>query len=180
MCYNAGWMRIGILSDTHDDADAAAQAVRMLRQAGAEGLIHCGDVGRPAILDELAGLPAAFVWGNTDFDRQALQRQAQHLGIQCFGAWGELDWGGNRIAVLHGDDGRLLRRLLEGQEYDYVFQGHTHQRMDQRLGRTRWINPGALHRATPRSAALLDIGPDRLEFLTVMPIVRGDLHERGG
>lgn len=173
-------MKIGILSDTHDDADAAAQAVRMLRQAGAEGLIHCGDVGRPAILDELAGLPAAFVWGNTDFDRPALQRRAQPLGIQCFGAWGELAWGGRRIAVLHGDDGRMLRRLLEGQEYDYVFQGHTHQRMDQSHGRTRWINPGALHRAAVKTVALLDTQTDRLEFLTVTPELRSKSHSSGG
>lgn len=162
-------MKIGILSDTHDHADAAAAAVRMLRQAGAEGLIHCGDVGSPSILDELAGQPAAFVWGNTDLDRMALQRYAQHLGIECFGAWGELRWGGKRIAVLHGDDIKLRQKLLAEQEFDYLLHGHTHVKTDQRFGRTRLINPGALYRAATRTVALLETGADRLKFLTVVP-----------
>lgn len=166
--YNAGRMRIGILSDTHDQMDAAAQAVRMLRQAGAQGLIHCGDVGRAAILDELAGGPAVFVWGNTDCDRLALHRHGANLQIECLGEWGEVTWGDKRIAVLHGDDLSLRRRLLEGQEYDYLLQGHTHSKTDQRIGRTRLINPGALHRAAVKTVALLETDNDQLDFLTVM------------
>jgi len=162
-------MKIGILSDTHDHAAAAAAGVRILRQAGAEGLIHCGDVGSPSILDELAGQPAAFVWGNTDDDRLALQRYARHLGIECFGAWGELQWGGKRIAVLHGDDVKLRQKLLSDQEWDYVLQGHTHMKTDQRFGRTRLVNPGALYRAATRTVALLDTQTDQLDFLTVTP-----------
>lgn len=160
-------MKIGILSDTHGKVETAAAAIEMLRQAGAERLIHCGDVGSPAILDEMAGSPAAFVWGNTDYERLSLQRHAQHLGVECFGEWGELQWAGKRIAVLHGDDAELRQRLLSGQEYDYLLHGHTHTRIDQRIGRTRLINPGALYRATTRTVALLDLPIDQLDFITV-------------
>lgn len=160
-------MKIGILSDTHGKVEMAAAAVELLRQAGAERLIHCGDVGSPAILDEMAVCSAVFVWGNTDYERLALQRHAQHLGVECFGEWGELQWGGKRIAVLHGDDAELRQRLLSGQEYDYLLHGHTHTQIDQRVGRTRLINPGALYRATTRTVALLDLPIDRLDFLTV-------------
>ena len=161
-------MKIGILSDTHDQMDAAVAAVRLLKQAGAEALIHYGDVGRTTILDQLVGQPAAFVWGNTDYDRIALQRYAQQIGIDCFGEWGELTWGGKRIALLHGDDSILRRQLLDGQNYDYLFQGHTHQKTDQRIGRTRLINPGALYRAAVKTVALLETGNDQLDFLTVV------------
>lgn len=59
--------------------------------------------------------------------------------------------------VIHGDDFVLKKRLLTEQQHDYLFQGHTHQREDVTFGRTRLINPGALHRANPRTAALLDL-----------------------
>ena len=38
---------------------------------------------------------------------------------------------------------------------------------DQRIGRTRIINPGALHRASPKTVALLDTERDKLERIVV-------------
>ena len=34
-------MRLGILSDTHDPMERARRAVGMLREAGADVLVHC-------------------------------------------------------------------------------------------------------------------------------------------
>ena len=48
-------MILGILSDTHGHARRTAAAVRLLQQLGAEAFVHCGDVGSPDVLDELAG-----------------------------------------------------------------------------------------------------------------------------
>ena len=160
-------MIIGLLSDTHDRVDAMAAGVRLLREAGAEHYLHCGDVGSELVLDHLAGLPAAFVFGNTDWDRMDLQRYAERLGIACYGNFGELELDGKRFALLHGDDARLRQRLLAEQRFDYLLQGHTHVAADQRVGRTRIINPGALHRAKVKTVALLDTQGDALRFLTV-------------
>lgn len=160
-------MILGILSDTHDRGDAMKAAVEALRSAGAQFYVHCGDVGSPAMLDHLAGLPAAFVWGNTDVDRLALARYAQALGIQCFGAFGELEFDGQRIALLHGDDARLKRKILDDQQHNYLLQGHTHARQDARFGCVRLINPGAMHRASEKSVAILDVARDELRFIVV-------------
>ena len=160
-------MIVGILSDTHDRAGATAAAVELLRKGGAEFFIHCGDVGSEHILDDLAGLRAAFVWGNNDWDRLSLQRYAQDLGLICYGSFGELELGGKKFAVMHGDDVRLRQRVLDEQRHDYLLQGHTHVRSDQRVGRVRCINPGALHRARQKSVALLDTDTDALTFLPV-------------
>jgi putative phosphoesterase len=160
-------MIVGILSDTHDRVDAMAAAMDLLRKGGAEFYVHCGDVGSERVLDHLAGVPSAFVFGNTDWDRAALQRYAQGLGVACHASLAELDLGGKRFAVTHGDDFRLKQRILSEQRHDYLLQGHTHVRMDQRVGRTRVINPGALHRARERTVALLDTETDRLTFLVV-------------
>ena len=160
-------MIIGILSDTHDHADAMAAGLAALAAAGAEFYIHCGDIGSQRCIDLLAGLKCAFVFGNTDFDRVALARYAETIGVPCYGNFADLGLAGKKIAVTHGDDYRLKQRILSAQEHDYLFQGHTHVRADERIGRTRLINPGALHRATTKTVAALDTATDRLQFITV-------------
>ena len=160
-------MRVGILSDTHDKADAMKLAIDVLRQHGAEFYIHCGDVGGEKVIDQLAGLPAAFIWGNNDWDRLPLQRYAMSIGVNCYGSMADLQLGGKRFAVIHGDDFGLKQRLLEEQQFDYLLQGHTHFRQDERIGKTRIINPGALYRAREKSVALLEPETDKLRFLVV-------------
>ncbi|HZL36660.1 MAG TPA: YfcE family phosphodiesterase [Tepidisphaeraceae bacterium] len=167
IAFNEVPLLIGILSDTHDHADAMQAAVTLLSAHGADFFIHCGDVGGQRVLDCLAGHPAAFVWGNTDYDRATLARYANQLGIACHGAMADLELDGKRIAVLHGDDLRLRQQILDGQQFDYLLQGHTHAAMDQRIGKTRIINPGALHRAREKTAALLDTQSDTLQFMIV-------------
>ena len=160
-------MLIGIVSDTHDRTDPMAAAIALLQSRGAEFFIHCGDVGSPAVLDYLAGLRAAFVWGNCDHDRLGLQRYAQSIGIETYGNFGELELDGKRFALTHGDDPALKRRLLSEQRHDYLLQGHTHVPQDIRVGRIHLINPGALHRANPKTCALLDTVTDSAEILPI-------------
>ena len=71
------------------------------------------------------------------------------------------------MALLHSHDGALLQRTIRSGDYAYVVSGHTHVRKDERVGRTRVVNPGALHRARNKSVALLDVGDDTLRFLEV-------------
>lgn len=157
---------LGIVSDSHDDAAQLTAALNLLRTRGAQFFIHCGDLCAPEMLAHFVGLPAAFVWGNCD-DRRALEHHAARLGIACHGAVGDLTLGGKRIAFLHGDDGARQQQLLAAQQHDYLFHGHTHVADDRRIGRTRLINPGALHRARRKTVALLDLRNDALEFLTI-------------
>ena len=155
-------MIIGILSDTHDHADWMAAGIRSLQKGRAEFFIHCGDIGGQECIDLLAGLPSAFVFGNCDFDRAALARYAASIDVACYGNFANLELDGKKIAVIHGDDYKLKQRLLDAQEHDYLLQGHTHVRRDERIGRTRIINPGALHRATVKTVVTLDTRADTL------------------
>lgn len=157
-------MIVGVLGDTHGRTAPLRAAMKLLRDAGTQFYIHTGDVGSFEVLDQFAGLQAAFVFGNNDFDRQEMQRYAQLIGIACHGNLADLELSGKRIAVIHGDDIRLKQQILTAQQHNYLFQGHTHLRSDQRVGRTRIINPGALHRATQKSVATLDLESDTLKF----------------
>jgi len=48
--------------------------------------------------------------------------------------------------------------MLENSgQYDYLFYGHSHVASEHRTGPTRIINPGALHRARPKTFAVLDL-----------------------
>jgi uncharacterized protein len=160
-------MLIGILSDTHDRLDAAKAGIALLRRRGAELLIHCGDIGGDPILDELAGERAVAVWGNCDFDHAGLARYAADVGIDFRGQFAELEIDGKKIAVTHGDDDRLMRSIVAGEQYDYLLHGHTHVARDQRVGRLRIVNPGALFRASVKTVALLNPSEDLVEILPV-------------
>jgi uncharacterized protein len=160
-----GGVLVGILSDTHDRLETTIAGLEALRAAGASFYIHCGDVGSQMILDQLAGLKVALVWGNNDWDRRGLTRYAEQLGIQVLPNLGELELEGKRFAVTHGDDARLVRKVLDEQQHDYLLVGHSHVAADKRMGRVRVINPGALHRAASKSVALLDPSSDSLRHI---------------
>jgi putative phosphoesterase len=159
-------MLIGIISDTHDQVARTTAAVALLVAEGAERLIHCGDLTTPAVVYECGVLPSYYVFGNNDFDEDDLRRAMRAVGGTCLEQGGELTLDGRRIAVTHGDSTHELRRLASARP-DYLLSGHTHHHHDERDGPTRWINPGALHRATAWTVALLDLETDTLRYLEI-------------
>jgi putative phosphoesterase len=159
-------MILGIISDTHDRLARTVRAVEALVAGGAEAIVHCGDLTGPDIVLECGALPSYYVFGNNDYDHDELGRAIREVGGISLGRGGEITLGGRRIAVVHGDSGREVRRLAELNP-DYLLSGHTHKAADERRGVTRWINPGALTRANPWSVAVLDLETDLLEFLTI-------------
>ena len=62
---------------------------------------------------------------------------------------------------------RPLRPRPHACMYTYLFTGHTHQADDRRQGRTRLINPGAVHRSATPSLAVLDLATDALEHMAL-------------
>ncbi|AMV40558.1 metallophosphoesterase [Planctomyces sp. SH-PL62] len=159
-------MRIGILSDTHDQVARTRSAVATLLTAGAEALIHCGDLTTPEVALECVGAPAFLVFGNCDYDVDALRRAIRQAGATCLEWGGLIELGGRRIAVTHGDSRQEVQRLT-AEAPDYFFSGHTHVRRDERQGPTRFINPGALYRAQTFTVGLLDLDADVYESLTI-------------
>ncbi len=159
-------MRIGVLSDTHDQFQRTTRAITRLQDAGATHLIHCGDLTSPLIVASCSVLPCTFVAGNCDHDLSLLEAAAGTFGAQFLGRGGTIELEGTQIAVTHGHDGRLIKDL-QGCGAAYLFTGHTHQRRDETLGVTRWINPGALHRASEYSVVILDLRNNLIEWMNV-------------
>lgn len=160
-------MIIGILADTHDQLSRTKFAVRCLLDAGAKALFHCGDLSSPEIVAACCELPFYFTFGNHDADSVPhLQKAALEFGAKCLGWGGEIQIASKRIALVHGHLTFDLKPLLKA-EPDYLFSGHSHIAGDWMEGKTRRINPGALHRADEYSVALLNLTNDELRYLKI-------------
>lgn len=152
-------MKIGVLSDTHNNKEATRAALDVFREAGVEALLHCGDIGSSNIVVLFEGWRAYFVLGNTDRDAADLGIAARAVGLTPPQPQLSVTLAGSPIAMVHGHDDEALQSLIENQEHRYIFHGHTHRRRDEQIGKTRVINPGALGGRKPqsRSVAIIDL-----------------------
>ena len=72
-------MKIGVISDTHDNLDAIRRAVAYFAKE-AELIIHAGDIGQKDVLTSLKSIaPLIAVRGNMDFDTWARQLRQQEI-----------------------------------------------------------------------------------------------------
>ncbi|HEX3658125.1 MAG TPA: YfcE family phosphodiesterase [Pirellulales bacterium] len=147
--------RLGVVSDTHGQVAATREAVRMLASLDVQCVLHCGDIGSPAIVELFDAWPTHFVFGNVDHDECELEQAIAAAGQTCHQRFGQLEIQGRRIAFLHGDDTRLMMQTRASGQWDLVCYGHTHKAEQHREGPTLLLNPGALHRAQPHSFAVV-------------------------
>ena len=160
-------MRLGIISDTHGHLKYSTEGVAALEAAGVDAVLHCGDIGVPALIPLFAGHPTHFVFGNTDADVSDLQYAIQEAGQTCHDYFGDITLDGRRIALLHGDDTAKLMNAISSQEYDLICYGHTHEREQHQQGKTLILNPGAVYRASPHTVAVVDLATMQAEHIVV-------------
>ena len=160
-------MHIGILSDTHGNRRTVNLALAELRDRGVTTILHCGDIDDPETVELFRGFTIHFVFGNCDYDKAALREAMAHIGATLHDSFGSVEIEGVRLAFTHGDDKHLMRDVERSGYYDFLFYGHTHQAEEHRTGPTRVINPGALHRARPKTFIVLDLESRNVEQVTV-------------
>ncbi|CAB49554.1 metallophosphoesterase [Pyrococcus abyssi] len=132
-------MKVGIMSDTHDNLPAIRLAVDFFNKEKVDLVIHAGDYVAPFVARELSKLnaPLRGVFGNNDGEREGLKEK---LGIKDEILTLNLD--DLKVIVLHGTDERIVEALAKSQLYDIVIRGHTHRHRIQEVGRTIVVNPG--------------------------------------
>ena len=119
-------MKIGIISDTHSLLRVEAKAVL----SGCDAIVHAGDIGRPAVLDELRALaPLTVIRGNIDTWAEELPDTAS------------VEFGGRRFYILHN----LHALDFDPREAGYhgVISGHSHLPKIVRRDGVIYINPGS-------------------------------------
>lgn len=122
---------VGLISDTHGLIRPGVHSAL----AGVELILHAGDVGGAAILDELRLIaPVRAVFGNTDPpDHPELSTE---LSVEV---------NGLRVHVSHGHEvgSPTPEKLAERYEADVVVYGHTHRPLVTRRDGRLLVNPGA-------------------------------------
>jgi hypothetical protein len=141
-------MIIGVCSDSHGNTARLKAALAVFAEQGVEAVVHCGDIETPEDVEVLAGSPAPahLVLGNIDRRAEELIEAAGSCGVHCGDGSVELALpGGQHLTATHGHREDLLRELILGGEFPFVCHGHTHRARDEKIGRVRVINPGALN-----------------------------------
>lgn len=161
-------MKLGVLSDSHDNLPMIRKAVEVFSKSGVEALIHAGDFCSPFTLPEFKpladmGMKMHAVFGNNDGDRPLLVRRAGDFCSFVDGAR-SIELGGRRIVVMHYPD--LSQDLFRLGTYDLVIYGHDHkvrvEGSDKKL-----LNPGACsgYLADAATVALVDTATMAVEIV---------------
>lgn len=124
-------MLIGLISDTH----GLMRPEALTALAGAELILHAGDVGGRAVLEALRTIaPVRAVVGNVDdIDDPDLEPLL------------DLEIENTSIHVSHGHEigSPTPEKLLRRYATDVVIYGHTHRALIRRSGTRLVVNPGA-------------------------------------
>jgi uncharacterized protein len=160
-------MRIAVLSDSHGRNETVRRALAAIKARGVTTVLHCGDIEDPETIALFAGFDAHFVLGNCDWNPDEMRSAIQQLGATLHEAFGHLEVAGRKIAFLHGHEKDRMREVENSGHFDYLFYGHTHVAKEHLTGPTRVINPGALHRAKPKTFVVVDLETGEIESVVV-------------
>jgi putative phosphoesterase len=134
-------MKIGVVSDTHNNLKNVGRIVELFNEYGVERVIHTGDITQAKTLDIFAHLRAPLwgVYGNNDQERESLSQAVERHGFIFQDPPFELVWHGRQIVVVH--DPLEFEGVLN-DIHELALHGHTHlHRYEQRAGQVIF-NPG--------------------------------------
>lgn len=168
-------MKLCIVSDSHDRAPMLESAVADAKRAGAQAVLHCGDlIGAMTLRPLLAlGLPVHLVHGNNLGDVLALWGLCRESGglIAYHGADANLVLGGRSVFATHYP--HYAKGIACVGDHDIVCCGHLHEASITRQtnvkgGKTWLLNPGTVAGlGAPATWMLADL--ERMSF-EVLPV----------
>jgi putative phosphoesterase len=136
-------MKIGIISDSHDDYANIVRAVDIFNEHQVRYVLHAGDIGSPLAAELFAELDSAEfigVFGNSDVDRSLLRSTVEKFGGQIHKRSYEGKLDGKHIYMTHKP--KHLTDVINNPVYDLVVYGHTHKQDIRDLGSMFVVNPG--------------------------------------
>ncbi len=136
-------MKIAIISDTHDNKEAAVKAARIAETKGVSVMLHLGDIIAPFtpkfMLQEFHGRFIA-VFGNNDGERPFLVKTVSSLGGEIGPAPKIIELDGRKIIMMH--EPFAVESIAKSGDFDIVAYGHTHELRNEKIGDTLLLNPG--------------------------------------
>ena len=77
-------MKIGVMSDTHDNLTNLISAVDTFRRLGIDTVIHCGDLTSLEMVSHFAGFRVIYIMGNMDVMNGAIVKRFTKLNEENF------------------------------------------------------------------------------------------------
>ena len=162
-------MKIGLISDTHDNIQNIRKAVRKFNDKHVDVVIHAGDFVNPIAVESLAGVKLVGVLGNNDTDIAGLELTFNKIHGELKGEIFETVYDGMKFAVYHGTNVAKKEQLIKSGKCDVFIYGHTHRKDNRYIGTTRVINPGTAKGFFGLFAtiAVFDTSSRKLEFINL-------------
>lgn len=160
-------VKIGIVSDTHNNLKNCNRIVEMFNDAGVERVIHTGDITQAKTLEIFSNLtmPMWGVYGNNDVgEMDSLVSAASQFTFDILEPPLALNWHGQRIVVVHDP---LELAMVNPDEFDVILHGHTHRQTIEYDGDQLTFNPGecAGHMSGFNAIGILDLADLQVEIL---------------
>src|SRR5437764_8089311 len=124
------YMKVGIISDTHDDIENVQRAIEIFNAEGIEYVIHAGDYILPGIVKEFEKLNSKLigVLGNNDGEKVHILKNFLDIGGVLKGELAEIELDGLTFGVYHGTSKEIKEQLVNNGKYNIVICGHTHRK----------------------------------------------------
>jgi putative phosphoesterase len=143
-------MRIGVISDTHDQIERIKKAVALFTGENVDLVVHCGDIVSPFTLQFYRGLkcPMKALFGNNTGDllrHLAYRKEFELENIEFITVpFMAIPMGGRTIGIYHGDVPEITEALIHSKMFDCVFSGHSHIAKIEEYEEILHVNPGTL------------------------------------
>jgi uncharacterized protein len=135
-------MKIGLISDTHDNIQNIQKAIISFNDKHVKVVIHAGDIVSPATVEAFNGMRLIGVLGNNDLQIHELTDAFDKIGGQLKGEFCEIEQDSLIFAVYHGTNFKRKESLIQCGKYDVIVCGHTHRVQNKKIGKTLILNPG--------------------------------------
>jgi putative phosphoesterase len=137
-------MKVGLISDTHDNLSMVERALLLFEREGVEAVIHAGDWVAPFTARKFQDFSGRLYgsYGNNDGEIIGLSRAFREMDMLVKGEFTEFDLDGEKAVVIHGVYPPVLRAIVRSGEFPTIITGHTHIPLIEKQGDVLLVNPG--------------------------------------
>lgn len=165
-------MKLFIFSDTHDRLSKISAIIKEINQEKPDIIMHLGDFISPFFIEHIfnevrknmKSERIILIKGNNDGDIELIRSKCDKYNLEFYLEYFDEVINGKKIFSIHKPN--LAEKLAKSNSYDYVFYGHTHQRMVKKVNSSILANPGTAsgYLADESSYIILDLNNDKLEL----------------
>jgi len=156
-------MKLGVISDSHDNLDAIALALNVFEKEDVEAILHAGDITSPFTARALgnAGKKVYAVFGNCDGEKLGLKQAFSEIGGEICEDLIDYEFDGRSIFMTHKDS--IAIPVSASGHFDIVIYGHTHRHVVKKVKDKLLLNPGELSGWVTHQKTLAILDLDKLD-----------------